>query len=234
MSRVFQEEGTESQITGPCAHSASIQLVNRSFTQMFQIPKPRFIALSQVVSRMGYKIIWGLGPSRLEGNSKAAHTTLSKFSRSALYVTDMWPTANRFFHHLKIRINEFMTWKLYFVFHYKGTSLFEMVLKICVVSFLFDKFYTGSVPVGLCCLIRPGRGDSMIQYETRVLRQHGRLSPSGIWLERLTTEPWSVIGLYSLARFTLEFSALVWTCPSASVDLPTWCDKVIQRFSKQS
>lgn len=202
---------------------------------MFQIPKPRFFALSQVVSRMGYKIIWGLGPSGLEGNSKAAHTTLSKFLRSALYVTDMWPTANRFFHHLKIRINEFMTWKLYFVFHYyKGTSLFEMVLKICVVSFLFDKFYGGSVPGGLCCPIRPRRGDNMI-HETRVLRQHGgRLSPSGIWLESLTTEPWSVIGLCSLARLTLEFSALVWTCRSASVDLPTWCDKLIQRFSKQS
>lgn len=232
MSRVFQEEGTESQagrVTGPRAHSASMQLVNRSFTQMFQIPKPRFFALSQVVSRMGYTIIWGLGPSRLEGNSKAAHTTLSKYLRSALYVTDMWPTANRFFHHLKIRINEFMTWKLYFVFHYyKGTSLFEMILKISVVSFLFGKFYTGSVPVGLCCLIRPRRGDDTI-HETRVLRQHGRLSPSGIWLERLTTEPWSVIGLYSL-----EFSALVWTCRSASVDLPTRCDKLIQRFSKQS
>lgn len=42
---------------------------------------------------------------------------------------------------------------------------------------------------------------------------HWPLSLSGIWLGRLTTESWLVIGLYSLARLTLEFSALVWTCP---------------------
>lgn len=155
MSWVIQEEETESQREWLAPIHA--QLVNWPFTQIFQIPKSKFFALSQVVSRMGHRIIWGLRLSRLEGDIKATDTTLYKSLRNALYIADMWPTANCFFYHLKTHINEFMTWKLYFEFHYKGPNLFERVLKFCVFSFPLDKFCTGSVPVRLHCLIRSRR-----------------------------------------------------------------------------
>lgn len=48
--------------------------------------------------------------------------------------------------------------ELYFVFNYKETSLFEMVLTICVVSFLLDKICTGHVPGRPSYLLRPRRG----------------------------------------------------------------------------
>lgn len=60
-------------------------------------------------------------------------------------------------------------------------------------------------------------------------------SLSGIWLEKLTAKPRSVIGLYiCLARLIPGFTALILTGSSVSMNLSRWCDKATNSSSKQN